>query len=46
MRLGAVVEDIGDALAAIDQSGVAFRAFQLGVGPFGEPACRGDRPSS
>src|SRR5580765_9035182 len=37
MNLDQVVEDIADALVAIDGCGVAFRHFRLGVGPYGEP---------
>lgn len=37
MQLEALVEDVADALEAIDRSGAAFKAFQPGVGPFGEP---------
>jgi hypothetical protein len=32
-----LIEDIADACVAIDASGVAFKAFQPGVGPYGEP---------
>jgi hypothetical protein len=37
MELAAFVEDIADALAAIDSSRKSFRSFQPGVGPYGEP---------
>src|SRR5262245_32121559 len=37
MELKQVVEDFADALVAIDGCGVAFKKFQLGVGPYGEP---------
>jgi hypothetical protein len=32
-----LLEDIADACARIDASGVPFKAFQPGVGPYGEP---------
>ena len=32
-----LIEDIADACVAIDSSGLAFKAFQPGVGPYGEP---------
>jgi len=32
-----IVEDVARALVAIDSSGIAFRHFQPGVGPYGEP---------
>ncbi len=37
MRLIEIVDDIADALADIDSSRQAFRNFQSGVGPYGEP---------
>ena len=37
MELERVVADVADALVAIDRSGVPFKAFQPGVGPYGEP---------
>jgi hypothetical protein len=37
VQLETVVEDVADALEAIDRSRVSFKAFQPGVGPFGEP---------
>ena len=37
MQLEQVVSDIVDALVAIDASGVPFKQFQPGVGPYGEP---------
>ena len=37
MELSRVVDDIADALVAIDSSRVGFKAFQPGVGPYGEP---------
>lgn len=37
MDLSQVVRDVADALVNIDSSGVPFRTFQLGVGPYGEP---------
>jgi hypothetical protein len=36
-ELQQVVDDIGDALVSIDKSGVPFKQFQPGVGPYGEP---------
>lgn len=32
-----LVVDIADALVTLDRSGVAFKEFQQGVGPYGEP---------
>lgn len=32
-----IVEDIADACVEIDASGLPFKAFQPGVGPYGEP---------
>src|SRR4030095_1572878 len=32
-----LVDDIADALRVIDCGGVAFKQFQPGVGPYGEP---------
>ena len=37
MELEQVVTDIADSLKAIDSSGVPFKSFQAGVGPYGEP---------
>src|ERR1044071_1493718 len=37
MNLNDVLEDVADALVDIDKSGVAFKGFQPGVGPYGEP---------
>ncbi|MGA7413020.1 MAG: hypothetical protein WBW33_21265 [Bryobacteraceae bacterium] len=37
MDLERVVNDIADALSLRDSSGVPFRSFQAGVGPYGEP---------
>jgi hypothetical protein len=37
IELHTVIANIADALASIDASGVPFRAFQPGVGPYGEP---------
>jgi hypothetical protein len=37
LDLKEVVFDIADALVRIDGSGEPFRAFQAGVGPYGEP---------
>lgn len=36
MQLAALVEDIANALAAVDASGAAHKQFQPGIGPFGE----------
>ena len=32
-----LVDDIAEAIRSIDSSGVPFKSFQLGVGPYGEP---------
>ncbi len=37
MQLGSLVGDILKALVAVDASQVPFKAFQPGVGPYGEP---------
>jgi hypothetical protein len=37
MDLERVVTDIADVLKIIDSSGVPFKAFRAGVGPYGEP---------
>jgi hypothetical protein len=37
MELEQVVSDIADVLKFIDTSGIPFKAFQPGVGPYGEP---------
>src|ERR1051325_6422196 len=37
MELAELIYDIADELVAIDSSGIAFRNFQPGVGPYGEP---------
>jgi len=37
MDLGEVVYDVAEALVRIDSSREAFRSFQPGVGPYGEP---------
>jgi hypothetical protein len=37
MELRQVVEDLADALVAVDGSRVPFKQFQPGVGPYGEP---------
>jgi hypothetical protein len=37
MDLEQVVEDTAQALVAVDGCGTAFKKFQLGVGPYGEP---------
>ena len=36
MDLPRVVEDVADALVAIDMSQVPFKPFHAGVGPYGE----------
>ena len=37
MELIQVVTDVADAIVAIDRSRVAFKLFQPGAGPYGEP---------
>ena len=37
MNLAEIVSDIADALVDIDGTGRSYRAFQPGVGPYGEP---------
>jgi hypothetical protein len=37
MELQDLVVDIAEALLQVDASGVAFRSFRPGVGPYGEP---------
>jgi hypothetical protein len=37
MELMKVFYDIAEAIVAIDASGIPFRSFQPGVGPYGEP---------
>ncbi len=37
MELKEIVSDVADALGNIDRSGLPFRGFQKGVGPYGEP---------
>jgi hypothetical protein len=37
MELERVVDNIAAALVAVDRSGIAFKHFQPGVGPYGEP---------
>ena len=37
MDLFQVVDDVANALVAIDSSGIPFKQFQNGVGPYGEP---------
>jgi hypothetical protein len=37
MELDQLLNDIADALVAVDTCGVAFKTFQPGVGPYGEP---------
>jgi hypothetical protein len=37
LELHTVIASVADALASIDASRVPFRAFQPGVGPYGEP---------
>jgi hypothetical protein len=32
-----LIDDIGNAIKFIDQSGIPFKKFQPGVGPYGEP---------
>lgn len=36
-NLSEIVHDVADALVRVDESREAFRAFQPGVGPYGEP---------
>lgn len=36
-ELHAMVSDIADAVASLDASGVAFKEFRPGAGPYGEP---------
>lgn len=36
-NLDEVLSDIADAVVALDTSGVAFKSFQPGAGPYGEP---------
>src|SRR5687768_12130952 len=37
MELDRVLDDVADALVALDTCGVAFKSFQCGAGPYGEP---------
>ena len=37
MNLERLVEEIANAIVQVDRSLVAFRGFQAGVGPYGEP---------
>ncbi len=37
LTLDCVVEQFADAVVAIDSSGIPFRGFSPGVGPYGEP---------
>lgn len=37
MELAEVIEDIADCIVAIDSSGIPFRSYRAGVGPYGEP---------
>lgn len=37
MELTQIVSDVADAIAMIDRSRVAFKTFQPGAGPYGEP---------
>jgi hypothetical protein len=37
MNLREVLSDVADAIVRIDASGKAFRGFQPGAGPYGEP---------
>ncbi len=36
-KMQQLIDDIADAIRAIDSGGVAFKQFQPGVGPYGEP---------
>jgi hypothetical protein len=37
MKLVQLISDVADILVAIDSSGVPFKSFREGVGPYGEP---------
>jgi len=37
MELEQIIEDVADALVSVDATGVPFKNFQAGVGPYGEP---------
>lgn len=37
MELAQIIDDVADGLVAIDASGVSFKEFQPGAGPYGEP---------
>ena len=37
IELAQLVSDFADCLVEIDSSGIRFKEFQPGVGPFGEP---------
>jgi len=37
MQLSQIITDVADVLVGIDSSGMPFKAFRAGVGPFGEP---------
>jgi hypothetical protein len=37
VELQELINDIADTLVAIDSSGVPFKDYQPGVGPYGEP---------
>jgi hypothetical protein len=37
IELNEVIQDIADAVVAVDRSRVPFKQFQAGVGPYGEP---------
>lgn len=37
MQLSQLTSDVADALVTIDRSGIPFKHFQPGVGPYGEP---------
>src|SRR6266542_1538403 len=41
VELEHVVKDVAAALVAVDGSGVSFKHFQPGVGPYGEPQLLG-----
>jgi hypothetical protein len=37
MELDELITDVADALVTLDASGTAFKNFQPGAGPYGEP---------
>jgi hypothetical protein len=37
MELAKIVADVGDALVEVDRTGIAFKNFQPGIGPYGKP---------